>query len=295
MYRVLIGLIPAPRAEAPNLARRRQIKLEVLAKLTGFTKRWVIELLPGLEKKNLIGTEGGSGTVKWIWRLALGVPRLGRSSSTQFAQKEKMIPGQAKAPRVTASQPKHRRKEAAQNPKPTADVNVAAPVGETGGEVSSPAPGSIDAIDPASQSGTCRPGGPGSRGDPAAAKRTSRSRSTGHYGDKAGSGGSSRSGCADHRGYAAGTRQARGACRRGDIAASGTTKTSLPARVHQETPWGTVALGERPDRRTSGLRMLPTRHSPRFEGARHDRTPVAPCSGAPLPAAGTLRVDTLPG
>jgi hypothetical protein len=32
LYRALIQLIPAPRAEAPNLARR-QIKMEVLARL----------------------------------------------------------------------------------------------------------------------------------------------------------------------------------------------------------------------------------------------------------------------
>ena len=68
LYRVLIQLIPAPSAEAPNLARR-QIKMEVLAKLTGFTKRWVIELLRRFERKDLIRTEGGSGTVKWTWRL----------------------------------------------------------------------------------------------------------------------------------------------------------------------------------------------------------------------------------
>jgi hypothetical protein len=123
LYRVLIQLIPAPSAEAPNLARR-QIKMEVLAKLTGFTKRWVIELLPRLEERNLIRTEGGSGTVKWIWRLPLGVPRLG---PTQLTQKRTTSPGKAKAPRVAAPQPK-RRQETAPSPKTGADVNVAPPV-----------------------------------------------------------------------------------------------------------------------------------------------------------------------
>ena len=126
LYRVLIQLIPAPSAEAPNLARR-QIKLEVLAKLTGFTKRWVIELLPRLEEKDLIRTEGGSGTVKWIWRLPLGVPRLGKSFPTELTQKKTTSPGQAKAPRVAASQPKRRPKETAPSAKPDADVKVEPP------------------------------------------------------------------------------------------------------------------------------------------------------------------------
>ena len=51
LYGALIQLIPAPSAEAPNLALR-QIKMEVLAKLTGFSKRWIIELLRRLDKKN---------------------------------------------------------------------------------------------------------------------------------------------------------------------------------------------------------------------------------------------------
>ena len=86
----------------------RQIKMEVLAKLTGFSKRWIIELLRRLDKKNLIRTEGGSGTVKWIWRLPLGVPRLGKSCPTELAQKRTTSPGKAKAPRVAASKPKRR-------------------------------------------------------------------------------------------------------------------------------------------------------------------------------------------
>ena len=164
LYRVLIQLIPAPSAEAPNLARR-QIKLEVLAKLTGFTKRWVIELLPRLDKKNLIRTEGGSGTVKWIWRLPLGVPRLGKSCPTELTQKKTTSPGKAKAPRVAASQPK-RRQETTPSAKPGAHVNVEPPGGENGGN-SSPAPGRADAIDPTSRSGSRQPGGAGHHSDTA--------------------------------------------------------------------------------------------------------------------------------
>ena len=79
LYRVLLQLIPAPSAEAPNRGGR-QIEMAELAKLTGFTKRWVIELMQRLEKKSFIRTDGGSGAVKWIWLLPLGVPRLGRPS-----------------------------------------------------------------------------------------------------------------------------------------------------------------------------------------------------------------------
>jgi hypothetical protein len=99
--------------------------MEVLAKLTGFSKRWVIELLPRLEEKNLIRTEGGSGTVKWIWRLSLGVPRLGKSFPTELPQKKTTSPGKAKAPRVAASQPK--RRQETPNAKPDADVTVDPP------------------------------------------------------------------------------------------------------------------------------------------------------------------------
>jgi hypothetical protein len=77
LYRVLMQLIPAPSADAPNLGGR-QIEMTELAKLTGFSKRWVVELMQRLEKKNFIRTDGGSGAVKWIWLLPLGVPRLGR-------------------------------------------------------------------------------------------------------------------------------------------------------------------------------------------------------------------------
>ena len=116
LYRVLIRLIPAPGAES-TVAASRQIKMEVLAKLTGFTERWVIELMRRLEKKDFIRTEGGSGTVKWIRLLPPGVPLLAGSKASLPEQEEATspapIPGKAKAPRVAASQPKRRRKERA--------------------------------------------------------------------------------------------------------------------------------------------------------------------------------------
>src|ERR1019366_8966650 len=123
--------IPAPGAES-TVAASRQIKMEVLAKLTGFTERWVIELMRRLEKKDFIRTEGGSGTVKWIRLLPPGVPLLAGSKASLPEQEEATspapIPGKAKAPRVAASQPKRRRKERAPIPKMDADVNVAPPV-----------------------------------------------------------------------------------------------------------------------------------------------------------------------
>src|SRR5450759_2122595 len=131
LYRVLIQLIPAPSAEAPNRGGR-QIEMSLLAKLTGFSKRWVIELMQRLEKKKFIRTEGGSGAVKWIWLLPLGVPRLGRPFPPELLQKEKTspapIPGKAKAPQAAAAQPKRRRQETAQSSKPGASVQVAPPV-----------------------------------------------------------------------------------------------------------------------------------------------------------------------
>src|ERR1035437_6437838 len=83
LYGVLTELIPAPRAEAPNLARR-QIKMAKLATLANLSQRWVIELLPRLEEKDLIRTQGGSGAVKWIWLLPLGMPRLGKPFPTEL-------------------------------------------------------------------------------------------------------------------------------------------------------------------------------------------------------------------
>jgi hypothetical protein len=81
-----------------------------LAKLAGLSPRWVIMLLPRLEERDLIRTEGGRGAAKWIWLLPLGVPRLGKPSSTELTQKEKSpepSPGTAKAPH-SAAQPKRR-------------------------------------------------------------------------------------------------------------------------------------------------------------------------------------------
>ena len=127
LYRVLIQLIPAPSPEAPNRGGR-QIEMALLAKLTGYTKRWVIELMQRLEDKNFIRTDGGSGAVKWIWLLPPGVLRLGKSYPTKLARRKKTSPGKAKAPRAAAPRPKHRRKETAPSPKADAEVNIASPV-----------------------------------------------------------------------------------------------------------------------------------------------------------------------
>jgi hypothetical protein len=124
LYRVLIQLLPAPIAEMPNLGGR-QIKMEVLAKLAGFSKCWVIELMKRLERKSFIRTDGGSGAVKTIWLLPPGVARLGRPFPPELTQKAAPSPGKAKAPRAAARRPKHRRQETAPIPKPDAEVNVA--------------------------------------------------------------------------------------------------------------------------------------------------------------------------
>ena len=129
LYGVLTELIPAPSMVMPNLACR-QIKMATLAKLAGLSGRWVIELLPRLEERDLIRTQGGRGAAKWIWLLRLGVPRLGKASSTELTQKEKSpepIPGKAKAQQAEA-QPKRRRQETAQSAKPVASAQVAPPV-----------------------------------------------------------------------------------------------------------------------------------------------------------------------
>src|ERR1039458_8580952 len=120
LYRVLIQLIPAPSAES-TVAASRQIEMQVLAERTGFSKRWVIELLQRLEKKDFIRTEGKSGAGRWIRLLPLGVPLLGGPEANQSSQKEATSPapnlGKAKAPRAAASRLKRRRKETAQSPK----------------------------------------------------------------------------------------------------------------------------------------------------------------------------------
>ena len=127
LCRALIQLLASPSAEAPNQGGR-QIEMALHAKLTGFSKRWVIELMQRLEKKNFIRTDGGSGAVKWIWLLPLGVPRLGRPFPPELTKKAAPRPGKAKAPRFAASIPKRRRKETAQSPKAGAEGNVAPPV-----------------------------------------------------------------------------------------------------------------------------------------------------------------------
>src|ERR1039458_5355399 len=132
LYRVLMQLIPAPSADAPNLGGR-QIEMTELAKLTSFSKRWVVELMQRLERKIFIRTDGGSGAVKWIWLLPLGVPRLGRPFPLELTKKAAPRPGKAKAPREAASPPKRRRKETAPDPKPGADSNVAPPLEKPAG------------------------------------------------------------------------------------------------------------------------------------------------------------------
>jgi hypothetical protein len=131
LYRVLVQLIPAPSAES-NVAASRQIKLQVIAERTGFSKRWVIELLQRLGEKNFIRTEGGSGAVQWIRLLPLGVPLLGGSEANQSSRKEATSPapspGKAKAPRAAARRPKHRRQETEPSLKPVVAVSVAPPV-----------------------------------------------------------------------------------------------------------------------------------------------------------------------
>src|ERR1035441_4986770 len=92
LYRALIQLLPAPIAEMPNLGGR-QIKMEVLAELTGFTKRWVIELLNRLEQEDFIRTDGGSGAVKWVWLRPFGVRRLGRPFPPELTKKAAASPG----------------------------------------------------------------------------------------------------------------------------------------------------------------------------------------------------------
>jgi hypothetical protein len=124
LYRVLIQLIPAPSAKAPNQGGR-QIEMAEFARLTGYSKRWVNELMQRLEKKNFIRTDGGSGAVKWIWLLPPGVPRLGRPYPTKIWQRKKTSPGEAKAPRAAASQSERRRQETTPSLEPVADVNVA--------------------------------------------------------------------------------------------------------------------------------------------------------------------------
>lgn len=123
LYRVLIQLIPAPIAEAPNLSGR-QIEMVELAKLTGFSKRWVIELMQRLEKKSFIRTDGGRGAVKWIWLLPPGVLRLGKSYPTELAQRKKTSSGQTQDPRVATYQSKLRHKETAPSQKPAAEINI---------------------------------------------------------------------------------------------------------------------------------------------------------------------------
>src|ERR1017187_4115948 len=105
--------------------------MATLAKLANLSRRWVIELLVRLEKRDLIRTQGGRGAAKWIWLLSLGVPRLGKPSSTELTQKEKTRPepilGKAKAQRAAAAQPKRRRMETAQSAKPVASAQVTLP------------------------------------------------------------------------------------------------------------------------------------------------------------------------
>jgi hypothetical protein len=129
LYRVLLQLIPAPGAESTNAASR-QIEMAELARLTGYSKRWVNELMQRIEKNNFIRTDGGRGSVKWIRLLPLGVPLLGRSKGDQPAQQaaeRAPSPGKAKAPRAAAPRPE-RRQETVPSPKADADISVLPPV-----------------------------------------------------------------------------------------------------------------------------------------------------------------------
>ena len=314
LYRVLIQLIPAPGAES-TIAASRQIELAELAKLTGFSKRWVIELLQRLEEKNFIRTDGGSGMVKWIRLLPLGAPRLGKSYPTELMQKEKTSPVQV--PRVAASQPKRRRRETAQSPKVDADINAAPPVEKPAAiparRPKGPMP-SIPPADPAADNpvvlattvippppapaGPVLPaamvpppppsagqGGPAA-GNPRGARR--QDRTAAFHGTKRP--GSRQSGSARRHGDASafsgprrpGSRQPLGARRHGDATASDTSKTDpSPA-----------AKAGRPARRSRGIRMLPSRHFRLdlvAQGGGRERTPVAYCSRNPLPGEAPLR------
>jgi hypothetical protein len=193
LYRVLIQLIPAPSAEAPNRGGR-QIEMALLAKLTGYTKRWVIELMQRLEDKNFIRTDGGSGAVKWIWLLPPGVLRLGKSFPTKLARRKKTSPGKAKAPRAAAPRPKHRPQGNGAEPESGCRSQRRPDRGETAGD-SSPAPERTDAIDPAGTKQPC---------------------SGGHHGDTATTTGTSRSDVARRHGATGGAKQPSGGCHHGD-------------------------------------------------------------------------------
>ena len=60
LCRALIQLLASPSPESANRGGR-QIEMDLLAELTGFSKRWVIELMHRLEKKRLLapGQVGG--------------------------------------------------------------------------------------------------------------------------------------------------------------------------------------------------------------------------------------------
>jgi hypothetical protein len=180
LYRVLIRMLSVPNAGSP-IGASRGIQIAELANNTGLSKRWVIELLPRLEEKNLVRTEGGSGTVKWIRLLTPGVPLLGGPKADQPAQKgvagPAPSPGKTKASRVAALQPKRRRKETAPGPKPGVDFYVAPPVekpAETPARRRKVPTPSIPPADPAPDN----PAAPASVVTAAPAKRASRRRST---------------------------------------------------------------------------------------------------------------------
>jgi hypothetical protein len=99
--------------------------MALLAKLTGFSKRWVIELMKHVEMKSFIPTDGGSGALKRIWLLPLGVPRLGRPFPTELTKKARAAPGESELSSGFGLHTKRRRKEMAQSSKPGAEGNVA--------------------------------------------------------------------------------------------------------------------------------------------------------------------------
>jgi hypothetical protein len=73
------------------IAASRRIQMAELASRTGFSKRWVIELLRRLDEKNLIRIEGGSGVVKWTRLLPPGVSLLGDQRPTTQRRKRRLL------------------------------------------------------------------------------------------------------------------------------------------------------------------------------------------------------------
>jgi len=143
LYRQVSGWIAA----SPSGAGR--IKMAELASRTGFSKRWVIELVRRLENKGLLQTEGGRGAAKRMRPLLPGGPPLEGSTANQSTQQEAASPapgpGKAHAPRAAAPQPKRSHQKTAPSPKPGAAVKVAPPVAKPA-QIPAAEPKSFDAV-----------------------------------------------------------------------------------------------------------------------------------------------------